>query len=500
MATSTLHDAVAALANATVALPDVDLDQPFTWGAHHEGVRFALIGTYHELGDLAARAGRARALAGQPGTLAQRLLARYHSGYRDLEALLAGVPDEDYARPPAAGEWPLNAIIAHVVGSERWFFTLVDFALRRARSGEPVPAPLPEGEVERVLGDLGDFGAIARDGAIDDLRAYHGALHDRALAVLATATDVDAATPTVWWEGDPLGVAYRLLRFDAHLRQHVVQVERTLQQLDRPPTEARRLIRLVYGALAEVEGVTLGAGDSEATERDAVAAAIHARAAAVPAAVERGHDLVAAAAGGNAQEIARLVEEDPSVVDARAASGVSAILFATYNGQRETAAALAEKGARIGLHEAVVLGRLDVVEAWVENWPGFADLTTRDGFGPLQLACFFGQPQVALWLADHGADVNAVASNDTRLRPIHGAAAARDVGLVAALLERGAAVDAPQLGGLTALHAAAQNGDIEMIRLLLAHGAEAGATDDAGRTPRDLAASRGHAEAVALLP
>ena len=54
-------------------------------------------------------------------------------------------------------------------------------------------------------------------------------------------------------------VQFRLHRFDSHLRQHTVQVEKALDALGGPPSEARRLLRLIYAALAEAEGALLNA-------------------------------------------------------------------------------------------------------------------------------------------------------------------------------------------------------------------------------------------------
>jgi hypothetical protein len=53
-------------------------------------------------------------------------------------------------------------------------------------------------------------------------------------------------------------VEFRLHRFDSHLRQHTIQIERTLQQLGVDPTESKRLLRLIYNALAQAEGYAIG--------------------------------------------------------------------------------------------------------------------------------------------------------------------------------------------------------------------------------------------------
>ncbi len=67
------------------------------------------------------------------------------------------------------------------------------------------------------------------------------------------------------------------------------------------------------------------------------------------------------------------------------------------------------------------------------------------------------------------------------------------------LLDAGAAVDATDALGLTALHLAALHGHVVAARMLLAHGADVNARDSYGLTPLHLASQYGHTELVRLL-
>jgi hypothetical protein len=58
--------------------------------------------------------------------------------------------------------------------------------------------------------------------------------------------------------------------------QHTVQVDKTMVWIDRAPTEARRLIRVLYRDLAAVEMLTANSFGQK--ERDEVARTINARA------------------------------------------------------------------------------------------------------------------------------------------------------------------------------------------------------------------------------
>ena len=71
---------------------------------------------------------------------------------------------------------------------------------------------------------------------------------------------------------------------------------------------------------------------------------------------------------------------------------------------------------------------------------------------------------------------------------------------VKVLLARGAAVDARDGQGRTALMWAAQDGRAETAKLLLRAKADAGLKGVDGRTASAIAAARGHAAIVELLP
>jgi hypothetical protein len=262
--TKTVTQAVEELVRATVQLSDADMGRPWTWREYdEEGLRFALLMTHHELRDLGVRLA---ALAHPAPTQAQRILAQYHQTYRDLTGVLAGVRNEDLDRAPADGEWPLRETLKHMLGAEHGFLAVNRFALVHHRAGEHEEPPDEEWPVFRK-----DYAAPedAVDGTIDDVRNSFFTIHRRILRELDDITDAELELPAWFWDADK-PIRFRLHRFEEHFRQHTIQLDKTLAVV-RPPTEAHRLVRNIYNALADVESSDVPAQDLRAGAAEAIA-------------------------------------------------------------------------------------------------------------------------------------------------------------------------------------------------------------------------------------
>lgn len=104
-----------------------------------------------------------------------------------------------------------------------------------------------------------------------------------------------------------------------------------------------------------------------------------------------------------------------------------------------------------------------------------------------------GRLTVALLIATAGTA--AVAQESALIHAVR----LGDPGRAGILIEEGAAIDAPQADGSTALHWAAQDGDVGMVDLLIAAGADVDARTRYGISPLTLAANNGDAETIARL-
>jgi len=499
MSKDPLWEAVNRLADVTHGASDADLEQPWSWRAHDEGVRFALLGSYHELRELAVSLAHERAKSGPAMTAAQRALAQYHAAYRDLQVVLLGVTAEAYEQVPAPGEWPLRYVVGHMVGAQRDFFALVHYGLLRQREDPSRPNRMPEDETERIVGSYASFREIVDQQSLADMMGFYASLHQRALDEFATITGEELMGPSVWWEDQEYSLEYRIHRFDAHLRQHTIQAEKTLAAIGQPPNEAKRLLRLVFNALAETESALIGAADLGAARCAELSKAITTRAEEVADRMTLARQMATAVQSGSIEEVQALLAKAPALVNAVGQNRLPVILLAAYNRNQRLIDTLVEAGASLWIFEAAAIGRMDIVQREVERWPGFVNELNIDGFTPLQLACFFNQEEIALWLLEHGADVNIVAQNRQRLSAIHATAAGGNLTILKALLERGADANARQVNDFTALHTAADNGDVAMARLLLGFGADVSAVTNDGRTPLALAQAKGHQDVSPLL-
>jgi hypothetical protein len=272
-----LVDAIQGFASLTCHLTDDDLELEWQWRAYDENLRFAFFRTYEELRQLAANLISQRTSAGKEINTAQRALAQYHSAYRSLQAVLLSATDDLLDTSPTKDEWSLRLILGHTLAAEREFFARIWHAVQQHRQEVKEPTEMTSDEVEDFVGSYDEFERTMNRLSLAGIQALFDSLHKRVLRELSDINASELNAPSLWWEGIPLSVEFRLHRLDSHLRQHTIQIEKTLEVLSAPPSEAQRLLRLVYAALADVEGVVIGDWLLGQREQQELAAAIKQR-------------------------------------------------------------------------------------------------------------------------------------------------------------------------------------------------------------------------------
>jgi hypothetical protein len=260
---STLESFVAAVEAFDRSLRGIDdrsLEAFWAWEAYdEEGVRFGILRTTEQVADAAVEIAARRAEAGDPPNRAARILGRYLVAWRELWSV-ADRADAAVDTPPLEGEWPLRAILDHLVEADLGFLVTIRNGLDQHRAGAVPPRRVGSDEQWLALADVNEPAwRAAFAGALDDMREFHRATRDRIVGRLAAMTDDEMAAASPFWDGERAN-RFRLGRFESHLRQHTIQAEKAVQATIGAPREVERLLRLLARATGDLEAAAIGAG------------------------------------------------------------------------------------------------------------------------------------------------------------------------------------------------------------------------------------------------
>ena len=210
-------------------------------------------------------------------------------------------------------------------------------------------------------------------------------------------------------------------------------------------------------------------------------------------------EFIDAATRGDVTKVREMLGADPSLAQSKDQNGVSVILKATYHGKRDVVDALLDSGAELNIFEAAATGQTQRLAALINQDPALVSAYSPDGFTALSLAVFFGHAETVNALLAAGAPVNAASRETMKMSPLGSALAAERNDIARTLIDHGADVNAKAENELTPLHTAAARGNLESAKLLLEHGADINATTKDGKTPIAYAQERNHPEMVEFL-
>lgn len=241
---------------AYALLDDAALDATWSWRGGTLQLRDAL---YRSLGDEldALVAARARWERDPATTDAERILALADRAMGGLRGLLVGQDDALLDRVPAPGEWTLRETLRHMLDVERRYATNTSHAVHR-RDDERVSLSLDDP-------GMGPSDPAETSGGFERVVERLVAARDRSDALLGATPNAALERPSRWSQVD-VTVRFRLHRFGEHIVEHTIQCEKTLEALGVRASEARRIVRRIWSARAELEAVDADADEIAALD------------------------------------------------------------------------------------------------------------------------------------------------------------------------------------------------------------------------------------------
>jgi DinB superfamily len=214
-----------------------------------DGVRYGIYRGAEtvEVADAELEAALAGAPARAPGAIrsAPATIARWA-----LQGRLAAIDDDLLDRVPREGEWTLRGTLDHMIGGQlgygvfsRWWLTQPLGPTRPARIDEATDAAL-----EREMPPDG----VSAEDSVAEIRAKLDAGLDE-WGLRVAALDEAALAASALWAGVPVDIDFRLGRWASHIREHTLQIDKTLDWLGDQPSEPQRIVRDLYATWGRLE-------------------------------------------------------------------------------------------------------------------------------------------------------------------------------------------------------------------------------------------------------
>jgi len=256
-----IHPAVIAARTAVrrtvadlLAIGDDTLEAPWRWRADDPDdveLRYGFYRVHERFESAIGAITVGQSSAGRPLGPAAAALRVLTVARWELHGALAALDAETYDVDPGRGEWTIRATLGHIVlGQLLYGWYNAWYIANPVPIGMAVPPPetvLPPEPSEEELATGTPAEVAARFDTIADTAIVANAGLDPASLVIGAR-----------WSGLPVSVGFRLGRYGSHVREHIVQVDKTLVMLGRSPTEVERLVRLVLGTYGQLEALVIG--------------------------------------------------------------------------------------------------------------------------------------------------------------------------------------------------------------------------------------------------
>jgi len=267
------RDVLAAIADLR-AIADAGLTRPWSWiGGSEEELRYGFyrISEAFELAGIEAAAAL-RAAGTERGRAADRIAPATAARW-GLQGLLITIPDAAWDADPGGDEWTIRQAVGHVIESQRYYGAAT--AWWSSQGYRPEDPELPATTPEEVYAALPSE-AAETEGTPAALRDRIDEVVDRSCEALAGLPE-DCLGFGTRWSGFAVDIGFRIGRWSSHLREHTIQVEKTLVMLGHQPGEVDRLVRLLLASWGQAEAAIYGAASAEGAAGRLATAAAEAR-------------------------------------------------------------------------------------------------------------------------------------------------------------------------------------------------------------------------------
>ena len=239
-----------------LAIPESALQREWAWiGGGEEEVRYGLYRPHELLERAEVAASRALRAAGVDEGQAAAIIAPATAARWDLHGVLAPLTDAAIDAGPGGEEWTIRRTLGHTINAQRAYGWSTAWWQER---GFALDDPdLPPSVGDEFWADLPDEETAESAGTLDEIRARLDAILDLSAERLAGVPE-DRLGYGARWSGFAVPVSFRLGRWSSHIREHTVQVEKTLAMLKKTPTEPERLVRLTLAAYGRAEATVFG--------------------------------------------------------------------------------------------------------------------------------------------------------------------------------------------------------------------------------------------------
>jgi hypothetical protein len=255
-----------AAAQDLMAIPESALTRSWTWiGGSEVEVRYGAYRAAEALEQAEIEARTAASAADATERSAARIIGPSTAARWDLHGLMLPLDERWLDADPGGGEWSVRLTMGHIISGQRGYAW--GNAWIQAHGPDPMDPQRQIRAPESLWDELPDEATTEAAGTISDIRTRLDAIVDLSAERLAGLPDDRLAIPTRW-SGFPISLGFRFGRWASHIREHTIQVEKTLALVGHVPDEPARLVRNMLAAYGRAEAVVFGRqGVDEAVNR-----------------------------------------------------------------------------------------------------------------------------------------------------------------------------------------------------------------------------------------